>query len=884
MSSTHPHPARVRRGAVVAVLAVALALAILPALAGADEIRRLSGTGSLHPALFFDLLDAAKGGDLGRVLLVDDDDNAPDVRAAYTDALDDLGIDYDVWDTGNSDVMEPSAATLAAYGAVVWFSGAAFVDPPPGVAGPGLAGEAALDAYLESGGCFLLSSQDYIFDHAEGGLTAFMTDRLGLDSVVEDVSHISVTGAGPFAGIGPSALDFPFENLSDELEPDATAAVAFFGEQAPLRGAPSEAPVALAKVDGAARASFWGFPFEALPVADRGPALAAFFAWCASDPDPGGTDPTLTVVKSGSGTGRVTSAPPGIDCGADCGEAYPPGTEVTLTAAADPASTFTGWSGGGCTGTGPCTLTLASDTTVTAAFAAEDPGFAPTLTVRRIGAGTGTVTSAPAGIDCGADCAETYPPGTRVRLTAVPDAGSVFTGWSGGGCAGTGVCDLTLVSDTAVAAAFAPDGSAPALTVRRIGNGTGTVASAPPGIDCGLDCSETYAPGAPVLLTATADPGSTFAGWSGGGCSGTGACAVILTSARAVTAKFTRRGSYPTLTVSTAGTGLGAVFSAPGGIICGSDCSQTYAPETVIRLTAVPAVGSRFAGWAGDCGGINCAVPLTTYNKSVFAIFEEAPEEPCPGAICLAGERFAVDVAWRTPGGRTGAATAVPFRSEDAGILWFFTENNWEMLIKVLDGCSLTGHFWVFAAASTDVEYTLTVTDRVSGRAKSYFNPQGSAAASIADTRALAVCGADASRAPERSTATPPLEPAPELAKQGGCIPGPTTLCLGQGRFAVEVDWRTAAGGTGSGRAVPFASEESGIFYFFTENNWEMLVKVLDGCGVNQRYWVFAAATTDAGYRLRITDTEAGEVREYSNPVGRAAPAITDGLAFATCP
>ena len=83
---------------------------------------------------------------------------------------------------------------------------------------------------------------------------------------------------------------------------------------------------------------------------------------------------------------------------------------------------------------------------------------------------------------------------------------------------------------------------------------------------------------------------------------------------------------------------------------------------------------------------------------------------------------------------------------------------------------------------------------------------------------------------------------------------------------------------------VPFGADDSGLFYFFTANNWEMLVKVLDGCGITNHFWVFAAATTDVGYTLKVTDTANGMVREYDNPIGQAAPAITDTSAFATCP
>ena len=66
--------------------------------------------------------------------------------------------------------------------------------------------------------------------------------------------------------------------------------------------------------------------------------------------------------------------------------------------------------------------------------------------------------------------------------------------------------------------------------------------------------------------------------------------------------------------------------------------------------------------------------------------------------------------------------------------------------------------------------------------------------------------------------------------------------------------------------------------------NWEMLVKVLDGCDVNDRWWVFYATTTDVGFTLRVRDTATGEVRDYPNPLGHRADAVTDTSAFDTCP
>ena len=195
------------------------------------------------------------------ILLVDDDDNDPDVLAYYTAALDALGESYDVWDTDNSDI-EPEAEVLQLYSKVLWFTGAAFRD----FAGPGPAGESALASFLDAGGCLVLSSQDYMTDR---GITSFMTDYLGVGSGTNDAKHTEVTGTGPFFGgtsstaLGPYQLVFspdgPLDNFSDLLTPASGAAVAFQGDG-------GEAAV---ETTGATYGSvFLGFPFEALPSLD----------------------------------------------------------------------------------------------------------------------------------------------------------------------------------------------------------------------------------------------------------------------------------------------------------------------------------------------------------------------------------------------------------------------------------------------------------------------------------------------------------------------------------------------------------------------------------------------------------------------------------------
>lgn len=241
---------------------------------------------------------------------------------------------------------------------------------------------------------------------------------------------------------------------------------------------------------------------------------------------------TLTTTRASSGTGTITSSPAGVNCGADCNESYTSGTVVTLTATPASGSTFAGWSGGGCSGTGACVVTMDAAKAVTATFSLNSY----TLSTVRAGSGTGTITSSPAGINCGTDCNEVFNHGTMVTLTAAPAVGSAFAGWSGGGCSGTGTCVVTVDAAKTVTATF--NVNTFLLTVAKSGSGTGTVTSSPAGINCNADCTEAYVNGTIVTLTASAAGGSTFTGWTGGGCSGTGTCNVTMDAAKTVTASF----------------------------------------------------------------------------------------------------------------------------------------------------------------------------------------------------------------------------------------------------------------------------------------------------------------------------------------------------------
>jgi len=121
---------------------------------------------------------------------------------------------------------------------------------------------------------------------------------------------------------------------------------------------------------------------------------------------------------------------------------------------------------------------------------------------------------------------------------------------------------------------------------------------------------------------------------------------------------------------------------------------------------------------------------------------------------------------------------------------------------------------------------------------------------------------------------------------QGGgatCTPSATAMCLNDGRFRVTANWATAIGGSGQAHAQRLTSD-SGYLWFFNADNIEVVVKVLDGCGVNQHVWVYTAGLTDVQVELTVEDTVAGGMEVYTNPLGTAFQPIFDSTAFAVCP
>lgn len=231
---------------------------------------------------------------------------------------------------------------------------------------------------------------------------------------------------------------------------------------------------------------------------------------------------------------------------------------------------------------------------------------------------------------CHGQCTAQVADGATVTLTATPDLGAVFSGWSQA-CSGSGACSFTVSGDAQVTATFAMVPPPPAgkhnLIVARTGGGS--VVSTPPGIDCGGTCAGSFAEGTVVSLSATPDAGQSFSGW-GGACSGTAGCTVVLGADVSVSAAFAElKPVRHTLTVTRGGDGR--VVSTPAGIDCGDGCAASFTAGSTVSLVATPGAGSSFTGWSGACSGTGACNVSMAGDAAVTATFAATPVDECAG-------------------------------------------------------------------------------------------------------------------------------------------------------------------------------------------------------------------------------------------------------------
>ena len=312
-----------------------------------------------------------------------------------------------------------------------------------------------------------------------------------------------------------------------------------------------------------------------------------------------------------------------------------------------------------------------------------------------------------------------------------------------------------------------------------------------------------------------------------------------------------------------------------------------------------------------------------------------APAAPGEIPVCAGRESglvldgYLVAVCAETPEGERRRAWNYGLDSERSGLLYFFDRDNVELLVKILDGCAINGHRWVFVAPVTTLAFRLTITETGPFRESRYYrngyrrwlydagrrrqdeihasagrligdafgtyplvgNPRGRAGRTVSDTTAFPCTPAEIAAARAEAAGTgaggglapahlPPAKPHAALraGSRSDCEPGAAALTLGGG-FEVSMCYETYRGERGAAVGRELDSERSGLLYFFDRDNVEVLVKVLDGCAVNGHWWVFVAPLTDLAFNLRV-GSPGGRRWTHGNPLGHMAESTSELAAF----
>jgi photosystem II stability/assembly factor-like uncharacterized protein len=318
--------------------------------------------------------------------------------------------------------------------------------------------------------------------------------------------------------------------------------------------------------------------------------------------------------------------------------------------------------------------------------------------------------------------------------------------------------------------------------------------------------------------------------------------------------------------------GTGLPFASVEGIaIDPFQPSRLYATNTkrgIFRSTDAGATWSQFNDgrlpelWISQIV-LDPVNPHLLYAASVGGgVLSRAELQP-GDSLQLNGNRFRVKMGWATGQGLAGPGITKNLTG-DTGYATFFSESNVEVLLKVLDGCGINGHFWVFAAGLTNVRTDITVADTQTGAVKIYHNPANQVFQPIQDTSALA-CGPGTAFV---------------AAKELSATAEPVLL---RGRFRVTAEFVTAPGATPLPTQGALLTDDTGYLWFYDQNNVEVFLKVVDGCALNDRFWIFAAGLTDVEMRITVEDTKTGASKVYENPRGTAFRPVQDTNAFGGC-
>jgi len=318
----------------------------------------------------------------------------------------------------------------------------------------------------------------------------------------------------------------------------------------------------------------------------------------------------LGVDYGGTGLGAISAdAAPIAACGDEgqCAGYYVP-SNVVLTATPQPHSVIDGWVG--------CdSVNVAGDEcSVEITNAARDvfatfTRLRQTVSAATTGTGTGTVSSSdPLGAiqgcgGTGGTCSGSYEEGSAVELVASPTGHSSFTGWTGDCTNDSGTCEVVVEGTPEVTAHFTAQH---AVNVKKAGTGAGSVSSQPLGLECGGVCLGYFTDGDTITLSATPAGHSTFTGWSGEGCTGTGTCEVEIGGAtKTVTANFVH--DPPTATTGSGATYVGQRVATVSGTV---DPNGSEVTSCVVEYGTTAFYGSTLPCAPSAVGSGDSPVPV----------------------------------------------------------------------------------------------------------------------------------------------------------------------------------------------------------------------------------------------------------------------------------
>ncbi len=232
--------------------------------------------------------------------------------------------------------------------------------------------------------------------------------------------------------------------------------------------------------------------------------------------------------------------------------------------------------------------------------------------------------------------------------------------------------------------------------------------------------------------------------------------------------------------------------------------------------------------------------------------------------------------------------------SSKSGLLYFFERENVEVLVKVLDGCAENGHRWVFVAPVTTLAFNLQIEETATGKRWTHRNPRGGATARTASDLTAFPCGSAAASTATAESAPSVLDGGGREGRSaiqppgggGGAEAGSLATCQAlpvatlRGDFTVNMCAEDGNGGVFQVKDYGLDSDRSALLYLFERDNAEVLVKVLDGCGINGHRWVFVAPVTTLAFNLSITPPAGGRPWTHQNLSGRTADAKSDLTAF----